>query len=188
MLSRTLRENPDILALRDHKQELLLGRTTANTLELHTDNIGLAFTVTLPKTQIGDDTAENVRLRNLTGCSFGFTVVQDSWAADADGNVVRTLLDVDLWEISITSFAAYQATSVSARSHAAEMRSKMSQRADDDDEGYQPECDPESSEYDADATCDADDDEVGLDEEDSTRADRVRIRQLFNSRHKVLTQ
>jgi HK97 family phage prohead protease len=80
MLNRTLKENPDCLMLRDHKQELLLGRTTAGTLDLKTDSSGLAFTITLPKTNIGDDTAENVRLGNLTGCSFGFSTVDDTWA------------------------------------------------------------------------------------------------------------
>jgi uncharacterized protein len=206
MLDRTLRESPDVLILRDHKQELLLGRTTANTLQLRTDSTGLAFTVALPQTAIGGDTAENVRLRNLTGCSFGFSVAQDgdSWAVDSDGNVVRTLLDVDLFEISITSFPAYQATSVDARSKAAEMRSQVATRTLDDD------CDPDTDD-------DCDDDDESDDEaedrcscrcercamrdcshcysrdccdencsacpqQDGRRMDGLRIRQLFNSR------
>ena len=63
MLNRTLRENPDVLILRDHKQELLLGRTTAGTLSLNVDSVGLAFTATLPQTAIGDD-GLFVRLRD----------------------------------------------------------------------------------------------------------------------------
>src|ERR1039458_7685519 len=124
MLDRTLKENPDVLALRDHKQELLIGRTLASTLDLKTDSRGLAFVVTLPKTNIGEDTAENVRLRNLTGVSFGFSTVDDSWAADEQGNVVRTLLDVDLYEISITSFPAYSSASVNrSEEHTSELQS-----------------------------------------------------------------
>ncbi len=57
MLDRTLKQSPDVLALRDHKQELLLGRTICSTLKLRTDSHGRAFTITLPKTAIGDDTA-----------------------------------------------------------------------------------------------------------------------------------
>jgi HK97 family phage prohead protease len=150
MLTRTLRENPDVLALRDHKSELLLGRTTANTLSLRVDGTGLAFTITLPKTNIGDDTAENVRLGNLSGCSFGFSCNDDSWAADADGNVVRTLLDVDLAEISITSFPAYQATSVSTRSCPVALRAKLKRS---DDTTVDTDCDP-----DVDDDCDSDED------------------------------
>jgi Escherichia/Staphylococcus phage prohead protease len=128
MLNRTLKENPDVLMLRDHKQELLLGRTSAGTLSLNVDNVGLAFTVTLPQTAIGDDTYENVKLRNLSGCSFGFTTMDDSFDYDADGNVVRTLLDIDLIECSITSFPAYQKSSVFTRSRAARAASMRSMK------------------------------------------------------------
>jgi len=176
MLTRTLRENPDVLVLRDHKQELLLGRTTAGTLQLRTDGKGLAFTVTLPDTAIGDDTYQNVKLGNLSGCSFGFVTVDDSWTVDNDGNVVRTLLDVDLFEISITSFPAYQETTVSARSKAA----ALAQR-DDDTDDYRPECDEESPDYDPEAPCDDDDEE-----EDDARADALRIRQLFAHRRSAI--
>ncbi|HEY1502631.1 MAG TPA: HK97 family phage prohead protease [Acidobacteriaceae bacterium] len=196
MLNRTLRENPDVLMLRDHKTELLLGRTSAGTLSLNVDNVGLAFTVTLPATAIGDDTAENVRLRNLSGCSFGFNTVDDSWAQDADGNVVRTLLDIDLLECSITSFPAYQETSVNTRSRAASMRT--AKRDEDDEDDDRPECDPESPDFDPDADCAEDrdsDDDCEFDDDDNCvddlddedRANLLRIRQLFNSRHQNLT-
>jgi hypothetical protein len=127
MLTRTLKESPDVLALRDHKGEMLLGRTTAGTLALSVNSTGLKFAVTLPNTSIGDDTAENVRLRNLTGCSFGFNTVADKWTVADDGSALRTLLDVDLFEISITSFPAYQQTSVEARSHAAQVTTRRSE-------------------------------------------------------------
>ena len=181
MLDRTLRENPDVLALRDHRTDLLIGRTTAKTLQLETDSTGLAFTITLPATSIGDDTAENVRVRNLTGCSFGFATREDSWAVDDNGNVVRTLLDVDLYEISITSFPAYAATTATTlRSCPADIRCRI--RHEDEDEevnDYRPECDEESDEYDPDA-CEDDDDDY--EEEDSKRSDSLRIRTLFAHR------
>jgi uncharacterized protein len=140
MLTRTLKENPDVLCLRDHKSELLLGRTSAGTLALTEDAQGLAFVVTLPKTAIGDDTAENVRLRNLSGCSFGFVVADsgDRWEQKGT-QLVRTLLDVDLFEISITSFPAYGATSVNTRSCPAQFRSRL-KRDDEASEGGRCEC------------------------------------------------
>ena len=175
MLNRTLKQNPDVLMLRDHKQELLLGRTTAGTLDLLVDSTGLAFTVTLPQTTIGDDTYQNVRLRNLTGCSFGFNVVEDSWAVDSNGNVVRTLLDIDLFECSITSFPAYVQTSVSARSKAA----ALAQRDDDDDDVDDVDgldCDGD----DADDPCCVDED--GDECRDQRREDSLRVRTLFAHR------
>ena len=117
MFTRTLRDSPDILLLRDHSSSQLLARTTANTLTLTQDAKGLAFTATLPKTAIAEDTVENIRAGNLNSCSFGFNVPDggDKWTSTPDGAVLRSLLDVNLAEVSITSFAAYPATSVSLR-------------------------------------------------------------------------
>jgi HK97 family phage prohead protease len=133
-LTRTLRESPDILAFRDHDQTLLLGRTTAGTLKLTNTAKGLDFVLTLPKTAIGDDTAENVRLRNLTGVSFAFRVAPsgDKWEQDAQGNVTRTLLDIDLYEVSPTSFAAYPASNVSIRSAPEKIKEKLRRDIVDD--------------------------------------------------------
>src|ERR1017187_4577225 len=109
MFTRTLQESPDILLLRDHSSSQLLARTTAGTLTLTQDAKGLAFTATLPKTAIADDTVENIRAGNLDSCSFGFNVPDggDKWTSTSDGAVLRSLLDVNLAEVSITSFAAY---------------------------------------------------------------------------------
>jgi uncharacterized protein len=74
MFTRTLRDSPDVLMLRDHNSSQLLGRTTAGTLTLNQDSKGLAFSVTMPKTAIAKDTVENVRNGNLNSCSFGFNV------------------------------------------------------------------------------------------------------------------
>ena len=132
-LTRTLKENKDVLALRDHEQTMLLGRTTAGTLELTNTAKGLDFVITLPRTATGDDTAENVKLQNLTGVSFGFVTVKDSFSEDAQGNITRTLHDIDLLEISVTSFPAYPAASVSIRSAPAAIRAKL--RGNDNDDG-----------------------------------------------------
>jgi HK97 family phage prohead protease len=207
MLTRTLKQNPDVLALRDHKSEMLLGRTTAGTLALTVDSTGLRFAVTLPKTSIGDDTAENVRLRNLTGCSFGFNTVEDQWTVAADGSALRTLLDVDLFEISITSFPAYQETSVEARSHAAQVSTK---RADPGDPDAEDELEGIGDDVDDSDDDDADDElcscrcercimsdcrscyRMGCEDrncrsnscpqQDEQRADALRLTQMFHSR------
>lgn len=160
MLDRTLTDSPDVLCLRDHKQELLLGRTTANTLKLTIDSKGLAFKLTLPNSPTGEDAAEAIRRGDLTSCSFGFATVQDDWAVTADGKVMRTLLDVNLFEISITSFPAYQATSVDVRSCPAALRSKITVRDASD-------C--TEDEQDADGNCPGDPDYDGDDPDDEDR-------------------
>jgi uncharacterized protein len=134
MFTRTLRESPDVLMLRDHNSSQLLGRTTAGTLKLKQDAKGLAFSVILPKTAIAVDTAENIRNGNLNSCSFGFNVPSggDQWKTNPDGTVLRTLLDVNLAEVSVTSFAAYPATSVSLRHAPPEIRSLITRSNDND--------------------------------------------------------
>jgi len=134
LVTRSLKEQPDVLALRDHDPSKLLGRTTASTLQLRDSQQGLAFDLTLPDTEIGRDTYENVRLGNLSGVSFGFRTRKDSWP-NVDGQVIRTLEDIDLAEISPTSFPAYgKATSVSVRaalaSCPAEIRSLLGDLSD----------------------------------------------------------
>jgi len=126
-LTRTLQENPDVLCLRDHKTELLLGRTNAGTLTLEDQPTGLHFTLKLPATTAGNDTAESLSRGDIDGCSFGFSVRNDVWNDAGDGLIIRTLLDLDLYEISITSFPAYPSTTAALRSAPVEIRTRIEQ-------------------------------------------------------------
>lgn len=48
--------------------------------------------------------------------SFGFVVNEDNWEMLQDGTEMRELLNVDLQEVSVVTFPAYQATSAGMRS------------------------------------------------------------------------
>lgn len=78
--TRTLKESPSILMLRDHKQELLLGNTKSGTLTLRETKEGLAFTCQLPKNTDGENLAISLQRGDIDSCSFGFSTVSDSWA------------------------------------------------------------------------------------------------------------
>jgi uncharacterized protein len=114
--SRTLRESPDVRALANHNTDCVLGRTTSGTLSLREDDDGLAFEIDPPDTSYGRDTAVSVERGDLSGCSFGFMVRDYQMTQRGDGMTVCTLLDVDLHEISICAFPAYEDTQVSLRS------------------------------------------------------------------------
>jgi len=129
----------DVLCLRDHDVSILLGRTKSKTLSLTDSPEGLRFTCKLPKTTQADDLAESVDRGDLDANSFGFMTLDDKWLADASGNVVRTLLSVELFEISPCSFPAYPNSQVSVRSCPAGLRSKLAKRADADTAG-EDEC------------------------------------------------
>jgi uncharacterized protein len=159
MFNRTLRESPDVVMLRDHISSQLLGRTTAGTLTLTQDERGLAFSVTLPNTTIAEDTAENVRNGNLSSCSFGFNVPSggDKWTTTPEGRQLRTLLDVNLAEVSVTSFAAYPETSVSLRSCPPEIRALITRANTDGCDCDCPECLEDDCENCSMADCDDED-------------------------------
>lgn len=117
--NRTLREMSDILALRNHDPDKILGRTDARTARLSVDSLGLRFEVDLNlETSVGRDTEADVRRGDIRGCSIGFCTVKDDVVSDREtGRITRTLLDVDLFEITpACTFPANPATEVSLRS------------------------------------------------------------------------
>ena len=114
--ARTLRESPDVRALYNHNTSHVLGRVKSGTLRLWEDEVGLRFEVDLPDTSFAFDLKESVRRGDIDGCSFGFVCRDDSITRVGD-TVVRTLLDIELYEISTgVAFPAYPATVVSLRS------------------------------------------------------------------------
>lgn len=103
----------DILALLDHDQGKVLGRTRTGTLELREDDKGLAFSLQLPDTQAGRDVMALAERGDLGGMSFGFTVPNGGETWDGD---TRTLRSIGLKEISVVSaWPAYEGTEVALR-------------------------------------------------------------------------
>lgn len=106
--ARTLSEKRDIKMLFDHDSGRVMASTAAGTLRLWEDEKGLAFEARVGSDRhwIADE-VKTVERGDLSGMSFGFFVRNDQWAADAVP--VRTLLDVDLNEVSAVAFPAYAA-------------------------------------------------------------------------------
>jgi HK97 family phage prohead protease len=111
-VDRTLNEAADVRALVDHDSAKVIGRTRAGTLRLRKDSKGLAIEIE-PDDEISyaKDIMRAVARGDVSGMSFGFRALEDSW--DYDGKTpVRTVLDMKISEVSIVSFPAYQATDV----------------------------------------------------------------------------
>lgn len=116
-LDEALNRNSDVLALYGHDYANVLGRQSAGTLQLDKDEKGIKFMLDLPNTQLGRDVYTLVERGDLKGNSFGFTVEKDSWNKVGE-KVVRTIEQVkDLFEISIVSLPAYEATELVKRSY-----------------------------------------------------------------------
>src|SRR6266568_1997590 len=71
---RILDEKPDVVATFNHNMDFVLGRTTSGTLQLRSDDRGLAFDCLLPNTQGARDLYESIQRGDINGCSFAFNV------------------------------------------------------------------------------------------------------------------
>ena len=111
---RALRENQDVVALFDHDTSHLLGRTGAGTLQLESDERGLHYTISTADTTIARDVLANIRAGNLTGSSFAFVVRKEEWEELEDGTAIRTVQDVDLFDVGPVTKPAYDGTSTEA--------------------------------------------------------------------------
>lgn len=117
----------DIRALTNHDTTLVLGRTKANTLELKTDSHGLWGRVRInPNDSEAMNTYERVKRGDVDQCSIGFLIRSQETDFREDGSIHWTITDVELFEVSVCTFPAYEETSVSARrKDAAEIRSRQ---------------------------------------------------------------
>jgi len=105
----------DIRALFNHDTAHVLGRTIAGTLRLASDDRGLAVEIDMPDTAMARDLAVSMTRGDISGMSFGFNVTKQTW--DESGPVIlRTIESVELFEVSIVTFPAYDATDVAVRS------------------------------------------------------------------------
>lgn len=107
-------KSQDQKALWNHNTNLVLGSIRAKTLELGEDEVGLRFVIYPPKTQAGIDALESMRRGDVDQMSFAFRTVKDDWQQVGD-QIIRTLKEVKLYEVSPVAFPAYPQTSAFVR-------------------------------------------------------------------------
>lgn len=112
----------DVRALFNHDPNFVLGRTKSGTLSLTEDETGLLMDASAPDTQWARDLVVSIERGDISQMSFGFRTRKDAWEQRA-GEIVRTLLEVDLFDVSPVTFPAYTDTDVAVRSLAAARRS-----------------------------------------------------------------
>lgn len=115
--AKTIKDG-DIRALFNHDPNFVLARTRNNTLSLMEDDRGLRVSITPPTTTWAQDLVSSIERRDIDQMSFGFRVRRDSGEqvdTDEDGNLIRTLKEVQLLDVSPVTFPAYPQTRISAR-------------------------------------------------------------------------
>lgn len=112
----------DVLCLYNHEDEMLLGRlyNGEGTLKIGFDERGGYFTCEKANTTAFNDTYENIRLKNIRGCSFAFTIESETVESEvpqADGSMatIYTINKIKkLYDVGPVNNPAYIETDVEA--------------------------------------------------------------------------
>jgi len=134
--TRVLSEQPDVIAAFNHDWNVVLGRTTSNTLRLEQTSTALRYSVDV---NLADPQAvsvyEKVKRGDVSQSSFAFTVRSEEWTKGDGPNelALREIVEVDqLLDVSPVTFPAYPQTSVSARSKYQQLQEQEPQAASGD--------------------------------------------------------
>lgn len=144
--------NPNIMALVDHMPDRLLGSSQTGRVKVVEDERGLGTEITPVMTSYARDVEALLDAGEKTKMSFGFRTISDKWEK-VDGEDIRTLLEVDVFDVSIVTNPAYPATDVAVAKRALDEF-----RREDRTEEPEPEPDqkaPAGEEYDAKAADEA---------------------------------
>jgi uncharacterized protein len=148
---QSLKDNPDVMCLYGHDQNQILGRVSSGTVTVAEDAKGLRFSCTLPDTSTARDLTALIERGDISQMSFGFQCLSDSWT-EVNGQVIRTVTEAVLFEVSVVGSPAYTSTSVNLRSAPKAIRAKLKRSKtrdvddpdDDDTEDDDCECDCDS--------------------------------------------
>jgi HK97 family phage prohead protease len=110
-----MRERHDVRALYDHNPDRVLGRTP-KTLRLAEDSVGLRVEIDPPQSE--SNLLELLERGDVSQMSFGFVVRDERWEPGENGPDIRTVLDLDLFDVSVVTYPAYLQTDAAVRSHA----------------------------------------------------------------------
>ena len=161
----------DVRGLFNHDPNYVLGRTTAGTLTLTSDETGFHYDTDTPDTQVGRDTKTLIDRGDITGSSFSFYPDLVEWkeetinGRDVD---VRYIKRARVADVGPVTFPAYEGTTANARSkddvHAewqAWQEEKQRLRADDET-GEEDDVEPTTPDSDLAAVADETDDDMVL--------------------------
>jgi HK97 family phage prohead protease len=109
----------DVRGLFNHDANCVLGRSTAGTMKLSVDKIGLRYEITPPPSSIGRDVIASIERGDISGSSFSFdpeeVVYREVKQPDGEMLVVRELHRVKLYDVGPVTFPAYTSTTTGVR-------------------------------------------------------------------------
>lgn len=117
--ARAIAEKQDVRALWNHDSAKVLGRTKSGTLSLDEDRTGLATVIDTAPTTVGEDALVSIGRGDVDQMSFAFRATREEWVdgGASDGLDLRTIKDLNLFDVSPVTYAAYTDTDVAVRMH-----------------------------------------------------------------------
>lgn len=141
--TRAIQEKHDVRATLNHDPNYVFGRTKSGTLTIEQDDQGLRVEIDPPEAQWSKDIIASVKRGDIDQMSFQFIPKKVEWsqAEDQGGLDLREIVDLDLRDVSLVTFPAYDKTSVSARSADDVYEEYLQSRTDHEaDTEAEPEC------------------------------------------------
>lgn len=116
-LAKAITDAPRIDLLAMHDPSLLLASTDNDSLDLTQNSDGnIQIDATLANTQPSKDTYTMIKEGLMGGLSFGMYVNHCIWGVADDGvTPLRTITDLDIFEVSIVRHPAYESTTIETR-------------------------------------------------------------------------
>lgn len=108
---KVLDTNPDVHLVWDHDPRYVLARTKNNTLELRTDPYGLHVWSRWADTPTAAELATLMEGGYIDQMSFACNIGSSEWSEDDQGNITRTILEVDgLFDVTVCAQGAFPQT------------------------------------------------------------------------------
>lgn len=136
-ISQELIDSSNIVFLYNHDYNQVIARANKGkgTLNIDLRDDGVYFDLDVPNTTMGNDLLENIRLGNITQCSFGFRYANEEGAykdEKIDDVWYRNVYKIgELFDLSAVTYPAYDDTYVNARM---QERSKMEDKLKETEE------------------------------------------------------
>lgn len=112
---RAINEDQDVRLLVDHTPAMVLARTASGTLKLSTDKKGLLVEADLADTTVGRDLRVLLERGDVNAMSIAFDAKGEEWKTLKDGSELRTISDVDLYDVSAVTYPANPETDAALR-------------------------------------------------------------------------
>ena len=123
----TLEKGDDVRGLFNHDPNMLLGRTSSETLRIWSDSHGLAYEITAGDTNVARDVVSHLKRGDLSGSSFAFDILDDDMHHE-DGDDIYELIKVRLYDVGPVTFPAYESTEAGVRDAVEHERRSMERR------------------------------------------------------------